>query len=205
LNPATFGGLSDWARLPILHESDLPATADWAVAPESWWVRTDALPGRPSRVVTDGDAIQQADLAARALWAAGARPGQPLRIGRPGLFLMTRPAIVAGANRIQALLDGSDLSLERDRVVPFSPPFIFTCFEGEAVHWNDDHFLIEVVDPATGEAVEPGVIGAVLITDLTREGSPLLRFWTRQSAAVTETICDCGRTLPQSRSITGRH
>ena len=60
-------------------------TADWAVAPESWWHHLDEVPGDPGRVVTDGDAIQQADLAARALWAAGVRPGVAFPLPDAGL------------------------------------------------------------------------------------------------------------------------
>src|SRR5262245_45064347 len=76
IDPATFAGLEDWRRLPELRAEVLPELRDWAVAPESWWERVDQVPGHPARVVTDGDAIHLADLAARALWAAGARPGQ---------------------------------------------------------------------------------------------------------------------------------
>jgi phenylacetate-coenzyme A ligase PaaK-like adenylate-forming protein len=203
IEPSTFGGLADWARLPILHAADLPSTADWAVAPEVWWTGLDEAPGHPSRVVTDGDAIQQADLAARALWAAGARPTQPLPSNAPELFVTSRSDIALGAERIQADLTGADL----DRLIPVGRgPFIgqthFLCREGGVAHWNEDHFLIELVDPSTGQAAEAGAPGVVILTDLAREGSPLLRCWTGQRAsALSEAPCQCGRTLAYSRSL----
>src|SRR4051812_38012370 len=56
LDPASFGGLADWTRLPLLRAADLPAppsdadqTRRWAVAPESWWDHLDETPGEPGR------------------------------------------------------------------------------------------------------------------------------------------------------------
>jgi len=162
----------------------------------------DEAPGHPARVVTDGDAIQQADLAARALWAAGARPGQPLPIGASGLNLMTRPEIVAGASRIKADLAGADLErYAPDIPWPSGTPWGYLCYEGELFHWNDDHFLIEIVDLDTGQPAPTGGTGAVVVTDLAREGSPLVRYWTGQGADVWDTPCRCGRTLATSRSL----
>jgi phenylacetate-coenzyme A ligase PaaK-like adenylate-forming protein len=202
LEPATFGGLADWGRLPILRESDLPATADWAVAPQNWWVRQADSSGHPTRVDTDGDAIQQADLAARALWAAGARPGQTLDPKGSGISLMTRPQIAAGAARIGADLGGLNLEDFAPGVMwPVRAPLVYLCCTGEMAHWNDDHFLIEIVDPSTGEPVPAGATGAVVVTDLAREGSPLLRFLTRQIAAGIEDGCACGRTSSFSRTL----
>jgi phenylacetate-coenzyme A ligase PaaK-like adenylate-forming protein len=203
IEPSTFGGLADWGRLPILREADLPATVDWALAPQSWWDHQDEAEGRPVRVVTDGDAIQQADLAARALWAAGARPGQPLPVGSSGLSLMARPDIVLGAGRIGAEICDADLSqFAPARSWPFVGQLDFRCRDGEVAHWNEDHFLIELVDQATGRTAEVGAPGVVVITDLAREGSPLLRFWTGQRAsALLDEPCRCGRTLAHSRSL----
>jgi hypothetical protein len=110
------GGLQAWQRLPALRATDLPVTSEWAVAPESWWARLDEVADHPARVVTDGDAIQQADLMARALWGAGARPGRPFPAPSPTVDRLTRSAIMLGAGRVGAAL-GSEGA-------PFAPAAI---------------------------------------------------------------------------------
>jgi phenylacetate-coenzyme A ligase PaaK-like adenylate-forming protein len=202
IDPTKFGGLTDLPRIPILRIADLPETSAWAVAPESWWDHVDGAPGYPVRVVTDGDAIQQADLAARSLWAAGARPGQMFPLPSAELDPLVRSAILAGAGRIRAALGPADDLFVPMTALPFAAPLASRCREGDRLHWNDDHFLIEVVDPYDGNPISAGEAGALLVTDLAREGSPLLRFWTGQGAsAPQEERCPCGRTSAQSRSL----
>jgi hypothetical protein len=188
--------------LPILRDADLPATADWAVAPEAWWARMDEVAEHPARVVTDGDAIQQADLAARALWAAGARPGGMFPLPRPAADPSTRSAIRIAAGRVGAALGGDGSPCAPVVNLPFVAPIVaYTCDEGRRVHWSDDHFLLEVVEPSGGQPVEPGNHGAILLTDLGREGSPLLRYWTGLEAALSDDQCVCGRTTASSASV----
>jgi hypothetical protein len=74
----------------------------------------------------------------------------------------------------------------------------YACRKSDGVHWNDDHFLVEVVDPASGAPRPAGEAGALLVTDLAREGSPLLRFWTGLEASLVEDACACGRTSARS-------
>jgi hypothetical protein len=195
LDPSSFSGTDDWARLPVLRDSDLPAIADWAVAPEAWWDHRDAIPGHPERAVTDGDAIQQADLAARALWAAGARPDRAWPVSLDNADELTRRVRTAGADRIGAHLTGGSASVVPAVGVSFvSPTLAYRCHEGDAIHWNDDHFLIELTQPETGHPARQDRTGAVLVTDLAREGSPLLRFRTGLEADLIEEPCSCGRT-----------
>jgi hypothetical protein len=202
LDPASFAGLADWARLPILHASDLPATPDWAVAPEAWWDHVDQEAGVPDRVVTDGDAIQQADLAARALWAGGARPGRTVRLADDEISDLARTIVEAGAARVGLALGDAAARVELELVgPPVAPTLAYRCQEGESLHWNDDHFLIEFVDRRSGQPAAPGSAGAVIVTDLAREGSPLLRFWTDLEAALLDEPCACGRTSTRSSSV----
>jgi hypothetical protein len=214
LEPSTFAGLADWPRLPILHLDDLPITpsddelaATWAVAPRPWWERVDRIDGGQARAVTDGDAIHQADLAARALWALGARPNQPLALldGQlePDDGTGFCDAIVAGASRIGTSITGGGAFAAFAPFFsrPFLPPLAYHCPVGDVLHWNDDHFLIEVVDPATNDSVGGGKWGALVVTDLAREGSPLLRFWTGYRSSVQSAPCSCGRTSTWTRSL----
>ncbi|HID25785.1 MAG TPA: phenylacetate--CoA ligase family protein [Thermoplasmata archaeon] len=73
------------------------------------------------------------------------------------------------------------------------------------LHINVDHFLTEIIDPNTGEPLEPGEEGELVFTTLTKEAFPVVRFRTRDLAAYFEDeVCECGRTLPVQSRIKGR-
>lgn len=78
------------------------------------------------------------------------------------------------------------------------------CPERAGMHVAEDHFLPEVVDPVTLEPVEPGTPGELVLTTLTKEAMPLLRYRTRDVTALEPDPCPCGRTLRRIRRITGR-
>jgi len=83
--------------------------------------------------------------------------------------------------------------------LPFvSPTLAYACPEGNSAHWNDDHFLIEIVEPTAGAVVPAGSPGVLVLTDLAREGSPLLRFLTGLESVMLEEPCPCGRTSTRS-------
>lgn len=72
------------------------------------------------------------------------------------------------------------------------------------MHVAEDHFLLEVVDPASGEPVPEGEVGELVFTALTRECSPVLRYRTRDLCSVTSEPCACGRTLARMGKVVGR-
>jgi phenylacetate-CoA ligase len=79
------------------------------------------------------------------------------------------------------------------------------CVEGrDGAHINEDHFLVEVVDPESGEAVGDGEVGELVFTTLTKEALPLLRYRTGDLASVTRKPCKCGRTFARMSRIVGR-
>jgi phenylacetate-CoA ligase len=78
------------------------------------------------------------------------------------------------------------------------------CLEKSGLHVNEDHFLFEVVDPATLEPVPPGQMGELVMTTLTKEAFPLVRYRTRDLSALLPGPCACGRTLARIRRIAGR-
>jgi phenylacetate-CoA ligase len=79
------------------------------------------------------------------------------------------------------------------------------CIEERAgSHVNEDHFLPEIVDPETGEPVAEGEEGVLVITTLTKEALPLIRYWTGDICSLSHRPCSCGRTLVRMGPIVGR-
>jgi phenylacetate-CoA ligase len=79
------------------------------------------------------------------------------------------------------------------------------CLEGRAgLHLNEDHFLAEVVDPATGARLSPGEEGELVLTTLTKEALPLVRYRTGDVATIHLEPCTCGRTLARMSAVRGR-
>jgi phenylacetate-CoA ligase len=72
------------------------------------------------------------------------------------------------------------------------------------LHIQDDHFLPEVVDPDTGMRLPTGHRGELVLTSLTKEALPMLRFRTRDLTALIEGTCLCGRTTVRMEPVTGR-
>ncbi|RMG58937.1 MAG: phenylacetate--CoA ligase family protein [Deltaproteobacteria bacterium] len=78
------------------------------------------------------------------------------------------------------------------------------CLERNGLHINEDHFLVEVVDPETLEPVEPGEVGELVITTLTKEAFPVIRFRTRDLTRLITEPCACGRTSVRMSRVMGR-
>ncbi|MDA1093449.1 MAG: AMP-binding protein [Acidobacteria bacterium] len=75
-------------------------------------------------------------------------------------------------------------------------PISFECWESPgALHLNECEFICEVVDPATGDAVADGDPGELVVTNLGRTASPVIRYRTRDIVRLDRTPCPCGRTL----------
>jgi phenylacetate-CoA ligase len=78
------------------------------------------------------------------------------------------------------------------------------CNIHNGLHIWEDHFLIETIDPKTGEVLPAGEEGELVFTTLTKTGLPLLRFRTRDISVIETGKCDCGRTHSRMMRITGR-
>ena len=79
------------------------------------------------------------------------------------------------------------------------------CVEAQAgAHLMEDHFLCEVIDPVTKEPVAPGEAGELVITTLTKEAQPLIRYRTRDITRLIHTPCKCGRTFARMQRVRGR-
>lgn len=80
---------------------------------------------------------------------------------------------------------------------------------GECLHRNghhiaEDHFIVETIDPDTGEVLEPGEEGELVFTSLTKEAFPVIRFRTKDISRINQERCECGRTTARMRKVTGR-
>ncbi|MEM4156540.1 MAG: phenylacetate--CoA ligase [Archaeoglobaceae archaeon] len=85
-----------------------------------------------------------------------------------------------------------------------SGPLFTECIEKNGLHIWADHFLIEVIDPKTGEQVGEGEKGELVVTTLSKEAMPLIRWRTGDITILENEKCNCGRTHPRIMRILGR-
>lgn len=78
------------------------------------------------------------------------------------------------------------------------------CLERNGLHINEDHFLVEVIDPETLAPAAQGSTGELVITTLTREAMPVIRFRTRDLTSLIYDTCPCGRTFRRISKVLGR-
>ena len=84
------------------------------------------------------------------------------------------------------------------------PGVAMECEEQDGLHINEDNFFPEIIDPDTLEPVPFGEKGELVITTLTKEGIPLIRYRTRDITSFKLGECKCGRTLIRMNRVTGR-
>ncbi len=85
-----------------------------------------------------------------------------------------------------------------------SGPLFTECVERQGLHIWADHFLIEVIDPETGEQLGEGEKGELVVTTLSKEALPLIRWRTGDITIMDDEKCACGRTHPRIMRILGR-
>lgn len=85
-----------------------------------------------------------------------------------------------------------------------SGPLCTECREQNGIHIWGDQFLIETIDPETGEQLPPGEHGELVVTTLAKEALPLIRYRVGDITRIEEGECDCGRTHPRIMRILGR-
>ncbi len=78
------------------------------------------------------------------------------------------------------------------------------CIHRCGLHINEDNFYPEIIDPDTGEVKPLGETGELVITTITKQGLPLLRYRTKDITYLTEEPCQCGRTLMRMGKVAGR-
>jgi phenylacetate-CoA ligase len=78
------------------------------------------------------------------------------------------------------------------------------CNQHEGLHINEDHFIVEVINPRTLEPVGVGPEGELVLTTITKEGFPLIRYRTGDITSLNPEPCACGRTFVRMAGIMGR-
>ncbi len=84
------------------------------------------------------------------------------------------------------------------------PGVAFECSAQKGMHINEDHFLVEVIDPDTGEVLPEGSQGELVFTSLDKKAFPLLRYRTKDICVLTREKCSCGRTHVRMMKPRGR-
>jgi phenylacetate-CoA ligase len=84
------------------------------------------------------------------------------------------------------------------------PGVSFECSEQTGMHVNEDHFVPEIIDPATGEVLPYGEKGELVLTCISKTAFPLLRYRTRDICVLSRKKCSCGRTLVKMSRLMGR-
>jgi phenylacetate-coenzyme A ligase PaaK-like adenylate-forming protein len=154
-------------------------------------LKPDILTCTPSYAIRLGEALAE----------AGAKPGDlNLKAGLFGAEPWSEPMRA----RIEELLGLRALDIYGLSEV-IGPGVAAECLVAQdGLHVNDDHFLVETVDRASGEPVAEGTPGELVFTMLTKQAMPLLRYRTGDVAALRRGRCECGRTLVKMTKVTGR-
>ena len=84
------------------------------------------------------------------------------------------------------------------------PGVAFECAEQYGMHVNEDFWYPEIIDPATGTVLPEGEKGELVITTITKEGTPLIRYRTRDITFIIKERCGCGRTTRRIHRLFGR-
>src|SRR5438270_11309685 len=106
-------------------------------------------------------------------------------------------------HRIEALLNLQSFDIYGLTEL-YGPGTGIDCERHDGIHYWDDYYVVEIVDPTTGEPKEPGEEGEIVLTTLRKQGMPLIRYRTRDISRIYTEPCSCGRPYPRIARLTGR-
>ncbi len=154
---------------------------------------TTLLVATPSYALHIGEAIRQ----------MGLDPAKDLKV-RIGLFGgegMTEPM-----RQEMYKLWGPDMKVTQNYGMSelIGPGVSGECLELCGMHINEDHFIPEIIDPETGEVLPPGSKGELVISCITKEALPLIRYRTKDISRLMYEPCKCGRTTVRMENLSGR-
>jgi phenylacetate-CoA ligase len=152
-------------------------------------LKPEVLTCTPSYAVTLGEAARAGDVDVSSLRAGifGAEPWSESLRAQIESLLPVKALDVYGLSEV------------------IGPGVATECLEAQAgLHVNEDHFLVECIDPQSGVPVDDGVPGELVFTTPTKEALPLLRYRTGDIASLSCGTCACGRTLVRMSKVLGR-
>ncbi len=153
--------------------------------------RPEVVASTPSYALTLGQELQR----------RGVRPGE---ISLRFALLGAEPWTPAMRAEVDACLGVRSCNLYGLSEI-VGPGVACECIEArDGSHVCEDHFLPEIVDPATGEPLPEGNEGVLVITTLTKQALPLVRYWTGDITRLSYEPCRCGRTLARMGLVKGR-
>ena len=155
-------------------------------------LQPDILTCTPSYAIRLGEALREA--------GAGPGEGQSLKAGIFGAEPWTEEMRM----RLEELLGLRALDIYGLSEI-IGPGVASECIvAADGLHVNEDHFIVEALDPVTGTPVPDSTPGELTFTTVTKEALPLLRYRTGDIASLRRGTCPCGRTLVKMSKVTGR-
>jgi phenylacetate-coenzyme A ligase PaaK-like adenylate-forming protein len=155
-------------------------------------LQPDILTCTPSYAIRLGEALAEAEVV----------PGEDLNL-KAGLF-GAEPWTQEMRVRLEDLLGLRALDIYGLSEI-IGPGVAAECrAAANGLHVNEDHFLVEVIDPVSGEPVPDGTPGELVFTTVTKQALPLLRYRTGDIASLRRGTCRCGRTLAKMSKVAGR-
>jgi phenylacetate-CoA ligase len=106
--------------------------------------------------------------------------------------------------RIKELLGLEDMFDIPGMTELYGPGTGLDCPKHEGIHYWADYYVLEIIDPATLQPVPAGEIGEMVVTTLSKEAAPLIRYRTRDLTRAIDHPCSCGNILPMHDRILGR-
>jgi phenylacetate-CoA ligase len=106
--------------------------------------------------------------------------------------------------RIQELLGLEDMFDITGMTELYGPGTGLDCARHEGIHYWADYYILEILDPTTLQPVPAGEIGEMVVTTLSKEAAPLIRYRTRDLTRAIDHPCSCGNVLPMHDRILGR-
>ncbi len=152
--------------------------------------KTTALVGTPSYALTIADRLEKMGIDSRSL---------SLKVGLFGGEPWSEAMRSEIENRLQiSATDNYGLS----EVI--GPGVAGECQHKCGMHIAEDAFIAEIIDPDTGEVLPPGSVGELVLTTLTKEAFPMIRYRTRDITSLDYSPCSCGRTMVRMKKTMGR-
>lgn len=138
---------------------------------------------------------------ASALQQKGIDPRKDLNLRRA--YLGAEPYSEETRKKIEEIY-GIDVYNSYGLTEMSGPGVAFECSYKNGMHLWEDHFFAEIINPDTGEVLEDGQEGELVLTSLRREAMPLIRYRTRDITKIITGVCECGRTHRRISRIVGR-